>query len=75
MDEANKMLSKVKSIEGNIVALKYQLYLKEVTELNELKAFLARKRKGLDREAKQKLVNIILDKEEELKRTEKMFVL
>ena len=44
MDETNKMLTKVKSIEGNIVALKYELYLKEVKELNELKAFLARKR-------------------------------
>ncbi len=73
MDEANKMLNKVKSIESHIITLKYQQYLKEISELNDLKAFLAQKRHLLDKEAKQKMINIILDKENELKIAEKQF--
>ncbi|CDW85242.1 UNKNOWN [Stylonychia lemnae] len=73
VDENSKMMNKVKSMDQEILQLKYSRYLKEVDELNALKDYLAQRKNDLDIVAKQKIVDIIVSKQSELKTREKTF--
>eukprot|EP00347_Sterkiella_histriomuscorum_P015423 403357080 len=72
-DEATKLIHRVRNIDDDIIQLKYQQYLKDVEVLNNLKDFLAKNKDTIDQTKKQSLINVIIERQNELKVRESTF--